>query len=140
MSTILGVIIAFAIPVFVLAPTFAQPARPVCSDRAKFLNALSSIHPESPVPLGLATNGSVVEVLVSKTGSWTTLVTWPDGRSCVVAVGEGWEALKTTTGPTCLAGGRGRGPWGLRCLFSQLRRALPRHALSRRDLGGGHIA
>ena len=99
MSKILGVIIAFAIPLFVLVPAFAQPARPVCSDRTKFLNALSSIHPESPVAMGLATNGSVVKVLASMTGSWTILVTWPDGRSCVAAVGEGWEELKTTTGP-----------------------------------------
>ena len=100
MSKIIGVIIAFAIPLFGLAPAFAQQARPVCSDRAKFLNALSSIHSESSVAMGLATNGSVVEVLASKTGSWTILVTWPDGKSCVVAGGEGWEALKTTPGPT----------------------------------------
>ena len=83
-----------------MLPAFAQQARPVCSDRTKFLNALSSIHSESPVAMGLVTNGSVVEVLASKTGSWTILVTWSDGRSCVVAVGEGWEALKTTAGPT----------------------------------------
>ena len=83
-----------------MLPAFAQQARPVCSDRAKFLNALSYIHSESPVAMGLVTNGSVVEVLASKTGSWTILVTWSDGRSCVVAVGEGWEALKTTAGPT----------------------------------------
>jgi hypothetical protein len=100
MSKIPGVIIAFAIPLFVLAPAFAQPAHPVCRDRAKFLNTLSPIHSESPVAMGLATDGSVVEILASKTGSWTILVTWPDGRSCVVAVGEGREALKTTTGPT----------------------------------------
>ncbi len=75
MSKIPGVIIAFAIPLFVLAPAFAQQARPVCSDRVKFLNALSSIHSESPVAMGLVTNGSVVEVLASKTGSWTILVT-----------------------------------------------------------------
>ena len=44
--------------------------------------------------MGLAPNGGVVEVLASENGSWTLLVTMPDGHSCVIAVGENWEALQ----------------------------------------------
>ena len=44
--------------------------------------------------MGLAANGSVLEVLASKDGTWTILITSPNGTSCVVAVGDSWEALK----------------------------------------------
>ena len=47
------------------------------------------------MPLGLAKNGSVIEVLTSDDGeTWTILVSQPNGSSCLVAVGEGWEELK----------------------------------------------
>jgi hypothetical protein len=49
--------------------------------------------------MGLAASGSIVEILVSQTGSWTILVTSPNGTSCVVAVGDYWEALKPLPGP-----------------------------------------
>ncbi len=54
---------------------------------------------EIPVAMGLASNGGVIEVLASENGSWTLLVTMPDGTSCVLAAGESWEAL-----PSALAG------------------------------------
>jgi hypothetical protein len=31
--------------------------------------------------------------------SWTIVLTRPDGWSCIVAVGEHWEALPAITGP-----------------------------------------
>ena len=50
-------------------------------------------HGERPVVRGLAANGAMFEVLASATGSWTAIVTPPQGRSCVVATGEAWEAV-----------------------------------------------
>ena len=41
--------------------------------------------------MGLAADGSVVEVLAATSGSWTILVTKPTGVSCVVASGEAWD-------------------------------------------------
>ncbi len=66
-------------------------AQVVCSERGKFLERLASGYEEMPVAMGLASNGSVVEVLASDGGSWTIIVTTPTGRSCVVASGEAWE-------------------------------------------------
>ena len=43
--------------------------------------------------MGLVSNGSILEVLASKDGSWTISVTRPDGMSCVVAAGEAWEDM-----------------------------------------------
>ena len=74
-------------------PSTSQAAT-VCSTRTNFLSELSSQHRENPVAMGLAANGSVLEVLASKDGTWTILITSPNGTSCVVAVGDSWEALK----------------------------------------------
>ncbi len=73
------------------SPSHAQT---VCSTRTNFLNELLSQHKENPIAMGLAANGSVLEVLASKDGTWTILITSPNGTSCVVAVGDSWEALK----------------------------------------------
>ncbi len=43
---------------------------------------------------GLAANNGVVEVFASpETGTWTIIVTLPDGQTCLVASGEGYESI-----------------------------------------------
>ena len=37
--------------------------------------------------------GAVLEVFASKKGSWTFLITMPNGLTCVVASGQSWETL-----------------------------------------------
>jgi hypothetical protein len=81
---------------FAAVPAMAQT---VCSIRAEFIDQFAHRYAENPVAMGLASNGGVVEVLASEGGSWTLLVTMPNGVSCVVAAGENWEAL-----PSALAG------------------------------------
>ena len=50
---------------------------------------------EEPIALGLANEGSVIEVLTSDGGStWTIMISRPNGSSCLVAAGEGWEQGK----------------------------------------------
>ncbi len=45
--------------------------------------------------MGLASSGGVVEVLTNEKGSsWSIIVTTPAGVTCLVAAGEGWEALQ----------------------------------------------
>lgn len=49
---------------------------------------------EQPSALGLQADGRLVEVFVADDGaSWTIVLTRPDGRSCIVAVGHHWESL-----------------------------------------------
>jgi hypothetical protein len=52
--------------------------------------------------MGLANNGTMLEIATSGEGSWTILVTRPDGVSCVVATGEAWERvpLQTVNSPS----------------------------------------
>lgn len=43
---------------------------------------------------GLRGPDAVMEVwIVPRTGDWTLVQSYANGRSCVVAMGEGWEAL-----------------------------------------------
>ena len=45
--------------------------------------------------MGLASSGGIVEVHTDEKGlSWSIIVTMPTGVTCLVASGEGWEALQ----------------------------------------------
>lgn len=59
--------------------------------RGRVLFQLENRYQEEPVHMGLASNGSVLEVLASPSGSWTIIITRPSGLSCIMAAGENWE-------------------------------------------------
>ncbi len=72
----------------------AQQNENSCTDRSSALSHLSKNYQEQPVAMGLASSGGVVEVLTNDKGSsWSIIVTLPTGVTCLVASGEGWEAL-----------------------------------------------
>ena len=73
-------------------------AQSICVDRGVALRQLQQRYGESPTALGLASNGNVVELFTSKTGSWTIIVTRPSGTSCVVASGANWEQRPVAEG------------------------------------------
>ena len=65
-----------------------------CSTRADVLNLLADKYSEAPVAVGLADNGGVIELLTSgQGGTWTIIITMPDGTSCMLAAGEDWEQV-----------------------------------------------
>jgi hypothetical protein len=70
----------------------------LCGERAALLKSLEQKHQETRQALGLSADGGVLEVLVSPSGGWTILVTYPKRPTCVVAVGEAWQALQLTGG------------------------------------------
>ena len=80
-----------------LSPS-AEAAR-LCGDRDEILKRLEQGHEETPKALGLSSDGGVVEVLVSPSGGWTILVTYPKQPTCVVAAGEAWQVLQLTGEP-----------------------------------------
>lgn len=65
-----------------------------CVDRSDFLKHLAGTYDELPVAMGLTSRGAVLEVTVSEGGSWTIIITKPDGMTCGLAAGIGWETLK----------------------------------------------
>ena len=85
------------IALFLGAMTFALPAaaQPACAERNTVLDHLSAKYSEAPVALGLANNGGVIEVLTTNNGStWTIIITMPNGKACMIAAGEGWQATE----------------------------------------------
>ncbi len=85
-----------------LIAAMASPlsAQMVCGDRGDVLGSLAQKYEEHPVSMGLANNGSVLEVLASTAGSWTVMLTRPDGKSCLLVTGEGFENVpKLVKGP-----------------------------------------
>jgi hypothetical protein len=73
------------------APAMAQN---VCVKRDDVRQHLASKFSETPVAMGIASNGGVVEVYSSGAGeSWTIVITMPNGMSCMIASGENWEAV-----------------------------------------------
>ena len=68
-------------------------AQSVCGERAAFVRQLSNTHSEMPRAVGRVSNGGVLELLTSQDGTWTMLITTPDGVACVAASGEAWKEL-----------------------------------------------
>jgi len=65
-----------------------------CGNRDDMLGHLAGRYSEKPVAMGLATNGSMVEVLTSNAGkSFTIVYTTPQGLTCMMAAGHNWESM-----------------------------------------------
>ncbi len=73
-------------------------AQTVCGERGEILDRLAQEFAETPQAVGLSEDGALVEVVVSPSGGWTILVTYPRRPTCVVATGENWEALTIPAG------------------------------------------
>lgn len=86
----------------VLATRTPAETRLPCGERKAVIAALTERHGERRQAIGLGRDGSgVVEFYASpETGSWTILFTRPDGITCLIAAGEGFE----------LTGGEGAEP------------------------------
>ncbi|MCZ6763301.1 MAG: hypothetical protein O7C63_00035 [Alphaproteobacteria bacterium] len=87
----LSLLIASVVAALWSMPVRAQQQQTPCASRADFLDHLSANYKEAPVAMGLTANGGLLEVVASKDGSWTIIVTAPNGISCGVASGLSWE-------------------------------------------------
>ena len=67
----------------------------LCDQRARVIGHLAQKYQEAPVAIGVTASGGMVEVLTSSDGgTWTIILSNPNGTSCLVAAGEGWRALR----------------------------------------------
>jgi hypothetical protein len=86
--------IAFAavtLPFF--GASLAQAGTPRCAPHADMLAVLAKQYGEAPQAIGLVNGNHVIEVLSSKQGSFTILVTKPDGVACILAAGQEFEEV-----------------------------------------------
>ena len=65
-----------------------------CGTRSDVTSELNDKYSESHVASGLQSEEGLVEIWAEEGGSWTILLTRPDGKTCVMASGTHWlEAL-----------------------------------------------
>lgn len=76
-----------------VSPSLAQPQNPQrgCGERADVLAQLKTRFEEAPIGVGATRGGAIVELTASEIGTWTLLLSMPNGVSCIMASGEGWQ-------------------------------------------------
>lgn len=67
-----------------------------CGERAKIVEIFKTKHKEVAQARGLATDTQLLEIFVSPQKSWTILLSFPDGSSCIMATGEAWDQFPVT--------------------------------------------
>jgi hypothetical protein len=79
-----------AASIVVVAPAHAQ--QPLCGERASLVTQLERKYGEARRAVGLQGGSVMLEVFASNdTGTWTILLTRPDGVTCAMAAGEAWR-------------------------------------------------
>ena len=81
--------------VFCLVSLVAAPAtaQMVCGNHADIEKRLETGYQEYRTAVGLAHNNAMIEIYTSEKGTFTIVLTRPNGMSCLMAVGEGWESV-----------------------------------------------
>jgi len=90
----LAVTVAVAsVAVVTAAVTAADAQQPRCAPRAQVLELVERQFRETRRAIGLSANDTVMELFASEArGTWTLVVTLPNGLSCLVAAGTDFEA------------------------------------------------
>ena len=72
-----------------------------CAERNNVIASLGEKYGETRRSVGLDQNNRVVELYASETtGTWTLLLTLPDGRTCLMAAGDAFQATNPMAQPT----------------------------------------
>jgi hypothetical protein len=86
---VLGAIGATAGPV-------SATAQPTCGERSSIIEMLAKKYHEQPRAMAIANQRMLLEVYASQAGSWTILLTHPNGATCIVSAGDSWEEIPDT--------------------------------------------
>jgi hypothetical protein len=88
---IFGLSFGFAALIFATQHAFAGAN---CAERSVVLNELAGKYHETRRAMGIAPDTVIMELFASAdTGTWTLTVTTTDGTTCLVASGNGYQAL-----------------------------------------------
>ncbi len=84
---------AAAIGLALAAPQPAAAAPRTCAAHTQVVERLAERYGETLQSMGMHSSEGLLEIYASEaTGTWTILVTSPDGTSCLIAAGQMWEA------------------------------------------------
>ena len=81
-------LILFAI--LIAAYSTSTQAQLICGERSKIVSGLKNKYAEEPISMGLANNGALIEVLASEIGTFTIIMTQPNGTTCLMVAGDAW--------------------------------------------------
>lgn len=76
-----------------LAVTTDTYAAPTCGTHEVIASTLASLYNEVPHHRGLTPKGTMVEVFSSEAGTFSVVITIPNGRSCLVTAGTNWQEI-----------------------------------------------
>ena len=97
--TRLNLVCALAVAV---AFTSQAQAASVCGSRADFIKALNEKFEEQGKALAIAGQNNLLEIYTSEAGTWTILMTSPEGKTCIIAAGNSWEDIPPNKNLTSL--------------------------------------
>ncbi len=76
-----------------LGPRVASGQSAYCGERSGIIKMLKENYDETQTAIGLSSDGHLIEVFAAPSGTWTMLVTYPAGVTCVVRSGLGWQQI-----------------------------------------------
>jgi hypothetical protein len=84
----------------IIACLFAAPAaaQSQCGPHPVVVAQLADKYGETRRGMGMA-GQAIAELYASDAGTWTIVVTLPDGSACLIASGEGWESFNDALPP-----------------------------------------
>lgn len=85
-----GLVVGMIVALF----TVAANAQAVCAARQDMVDNLKQTYGEQQSSVGISRNGAMVEVFTSPTGTWTIIITRPNGVSCLAATGQNWQQME----------------------------------------------
>lgn len=92
-KTLFALSLGFAGLIWAHQAAYAQQSQ--CGFRGDVVESLENKYGETRRSVGLARNNGVVEVYASDdTGTWTIVITMPNGMTCLVAAGDAFEPVE----------------------------------------------
>ena len=65
-----------------------------CMPREMLVKNLTEKYNESVTVTGTVNDRYIMEMYVAESGTWTMVITLPDGRSCIHASGDDWDMFE----------------------------------------------
>jgi len=79
---------------FAFEPPVAYAQHPRCGQRTTLVEWLEKQFDEKRAGVGISLEGRLIEFFASGSGSWTVLITFPGGPTCLILSGENWRPIK----------------------------------------------
>lgn len=83
----------------VLAAEKAAAQNTNCAPRPRVIDRLTNTFSETRQAIGLGGDNAVIEVFAAPSGTWTIIVTFTNGQTCLVASGQAYETIAEARAP-----------------------------------------